>query len=721
MGARIRAHDWAATPLGPIEIWPQSLRTAVEIMLAARQPAYVAWGPELTSLHNDGYISILGTKHPGALGKPYAELWAEVLDEYRPMVEATLTGEAHHFVDRPVALAGRPGRPVGWFTFSWTPLRDGAGAVAGFFCTTTETTEKVRAEAVAHEDGAAALREGEARFRALVQASSDVLYRMGPDWAEMRQLSGSGFIADAPDPTRDWLEDYIHPDDWPRVQVAVGEAIRAKRVFELEHRVLRPDGGVGWVFSRAVPILDARGEIEEWFGAARDVTARREAEVARRASEERLSLIVENVRDYAIFVTGPDDRIETWPPGAAAVYGWTAEEAVGRQSAILFTPEDREAGVPGKEVEAARRDGAAPNVRWHLRKDGSRVFIEGSVRVLHGPGGDVRGFLKVGQDATARRASEERQALLMREVDHRAKNALALVMSVLRLTPKDDAQAFARAVEGRVAALARAQTLLAGERWRGTDLCALLEGELAPFLGRQRAELGGPPVALPAAMVQSVGMAVHELATNALKYGALSAPDGKVSVSWCVGGGAPPGTLQLRWAEAGGPPVAGPPARQGFGSRVLDGTVRRQLGGRVSLAWDAGGLICDLEVPLGRRDVAATAEPPRGEEPYLVAAVPRRQEDGLAAAERHVREAEACVTHQSFIVEAIDGGRHPRLAALARRTLATLQRTLDVAREGARRERKKHGLAPTPEGSAEREMATSVGGRTATRDPETGQ
>ena len=119
MAGRLRAHDWASTSLGPIEGWPQSLRTMVNLMLATAQPASIAWGPELVSLFNDSYIPILGTKHPSALGKPYAELWPEVWDEYRPIVTATMAGEAQHFVDQPVALAGRPGRPVSWFTFSY--------------------------------------------------------------------------------------------------------------------------------------------------------------------------------------------------------------------------------------------------------------------------------------------------------------------------------------------------------------------------------------------------------------------------------------------------------------------------------------------------------------------------------------------------------------------------------------------------------------------------
>ena len=126
-----------------------------------------------------------------------------------------------------------------------------------------------------------------------------------------------------------------------------------------------------------------------------------------RTTEERFRVVVENARDYAIFVADAEDRITDWFPGAEAVFGWTAAEAVGQPSSILFTPEDRARHVDEDEVETARREGVAPNRRWHVCKDGSRVFIDGTVTALRGKGGDLRGFLKIGQDVTERRGIEE--------------------------------------------------------------------------------------------------------------------------------------------------------------------------------------------------------------------------------------------------------------------------------------------------------------------------
>jgi signal transduction histidine kinase/CheY-like chemotaxis protein len=145
-GERIRIFDWSATPMGPLAGWPQSLRSVVDLMLAAAQPAYIAWGTQLLSLYNDGYIPILGDKHPEALGQPYRTLWSEVWHEYEPDIRAVMAGQAQGRQDQPTRLTGRPGRPMSWFTFSLTPIRDEVGTVAGFFCFAVETTDRVLSE-----------------------------------------------------------------------------------------------------------------------------------------------------------------------------------------------------------------------------------------------------------------------------------------------------------------------------------------------------------------------------------------------------------------------------------------------------------------------------------------------------------------------------------------------------------------------------------------------
>jgi PAS domain S-box-containing protein len=248
---------------------------------------FVAWGDNLGFLYNDAYAEILGAKHPGALGRPFQEIWAEIWSDIKPLIDAALNGEATYSENLPLVMNRKGYDEQTWFTFSYSPVHGDDGRVTGMFCAVAETTRQVVAES--------RLRAAELRFRALVNASSDVVYRMSADWTEMRELDGRDFLADTDAPSIRWLEDYIFPNDRPQVMAAVKAAIQNKGVFELEHRVRRADGSAGWTFSRAVPVLGADGDIVEWFGMASDVTERVSAEAALRASEARYRTLFEAV------------------------------------------------------------------------------------------------------------------------------------------------------------------------------------------------------------------------------------------------------------------------------------------------------------------------------------------------------------------------------------------------------------------------------------------
>ena len=204
-------------------------------------------------------------------------------------------------------------------------------------------------------------------------------------------------------------------------------------------------------------------------------------------------------------------------------------------------------------------------------------------------------------DITDRKQAEERQVLLAREVDHRARNALALVQSIVRLTRSEDIKSYTAAVDGRIGALARAHTLLAQSRWQGADLARLVGEELAPFRtdGAERIATAGPEVSLEPRTAQTLALALHELSTNAAKYGALSVTSGRVAVSWDL----QPQGLVLRWIESGGTPPQVPVAH-GFGIRLISASIERQLGGEAAFDWRPEGLHCLLRVP--RRDYVDT-------------------------------------------------------------------------------------------------------------------
>jgi two-component sensor histidine kinase/GAF domain-containing protein len=643
MAARIRGRDWATTPLGPIELWPVALRTAVDLMLECVFPASLHCGPHDVQLYNDAYIPLIGTRHPIALGAGTLETFADLRDTLEPLMARIRAGEtvrqeAQHY------RYARDGAPEDtWFTLSHQPVRD-EGRVIAVLTIGVEVTERVRAErrrdeaqaelerraarqgfllrlsdavravsdpprvmalaaealgrelglnrcgygqsldergdviqvegewtndaahalagpcrldefgselaaqmragetvrvddvlqdprtraaagvyaeagvramvaaplvkdgrfvallyahqatprrwtddeaglvetlaertwgAVQRVRAETALRTSQACYSALVKATSDSVYRMSPDWTELRQLDGRGFLADTEKPSVGWVEAYLPPEEQPRVLAAIAEAVASRGVFQLEHRVRQEDGSIGWTFSRAIPVLGPGGEIVEWFGAASDVTERRRA-------EERLELVVN-------------------------------------------------------------------------------------------------------------------------ELNHRVKNNLAIVQAMAAQTFRDatDAAAAAHDFTDRLVALARANDLLTAERAASVDLGAMARRALAAHLGEPgRLDVSGPPVWLPAPMALALSMALHELGTNAVKYGAWSRRGGEVRVVWSVGreAGDPP-RLRLAWRERGGPPVS-PPARRGFGSRLIERALAAQLGGSARLLFEPGGLVCQIEAQL---------------------------------------------------------------------------------------------------------------------------
>ncbi|MBV9564900.1 MAG: response regulator [Bradyrhizobium sp.] len=227
------------------------------------------------------------------------------------------------------------------------------------------------------------------------------------------------------------------------------------------------------------------------------------------------------------------------------------------------------------------------------RPDGELRWCVGSAAATVDRHGRIVRVSGVTIDITERKRAEERQNLLAREVDHRAKNALALAQSIVRLTRAEDVKAYANAVEGRISALARVHTVLSLSSWEGAELNTLLEQELAPYAVNGQIECAGPEMRLHPATAQTLALAVHELITNSGKYGALSTLTGSLSITWHV----EDAILALTWQEAGGPLVH-VPTKHGFGTRSLIASIETQLGGRALFDWQPEGLICRLQVPL---------------------------------------------------------------------------------------------------------------------------
>jgi PAS domain S-box-containing protein len=322
--------------------------------------------------------------------------------------------------------------------------------------------------------------------------------------------------------------------------------------------------------------------------------SRARAQLAERRSEERYRRIFEQANDLIITAT-LEQVLTDVNPAAAAAIGLPREEIIGRSMHKFLAPESREQ-ARAKLTEKLQSGGTTNHQLEVVSEAGEVLQWEVNSTLTLDEAGKPVGLHAIARDVTERRRAEERQVLLVNELNHRVKNTLALVQGLALQSfreGRDPAEARV-AFQNRLTALAAAHDLLTRESWEGATLNALAEGALGHLTGgERRVEISGPDITLGPKEAVSLVLALHELSTNASKYGALSNGEGRVGVSWQLEGS----TLRLEWRETGGPPVAAPEHR-GFGLRMIERALAADLGGSVRMDFEPGGLICRIEKPL---------------------------------------------------------------------------------------------------------------------------
>ena len=368
-------------------------------------------------------------------------------------------------------------------------------------------------------------------------------------------------------------------------------AVETDGRFEAEHWLLRQDGSRFFGGELLVPLRN--GSVSGIVAIFRDRTREYSAELAWRSGEEQLRLILESAVDYAIFTMDRDGRVTTWNSGAERLLGYTEEEIVGRDARIIFTPEDCAKQAPEHEMETALAEGRAMNERWHVRQDGSRFWGSGLMMPLQ-VGDSQPGLLKIMRDQTERRRHEEMQQLLIGELNHRIKNTLTTVQTLADQTLRSAAtlEAFATAFKSRLKALAQAHDLLTREAWQQVALADVASAVLDGWVQADRFTVSGPSLQVNPKQALALALALHELTTNAMKYGALSGHSGQVTLAWTADD-----TCRIKWTESGGPAVS-PPERRGFGSRILESALAVELDGSVVLDYRPEGVVCSVTFPL---------------------------------------------------------------------------------------------------------------------------
>jgi PAS domain S-box-containing protein len=579
-----------------------------------------------------GVPALVGAGGPGdhALHPAFDEAGRPVAPEDRPVARA-LAGEGHIRAEHRHRRAD-DGRLV-WIRTLAAPILDAGGRIAGAVAALADIDAERRQEE--------ALRESELRFRTLAEAVPQIVWSGGPDGAvdyvnprffEFTGAPPGRGLGDAPLP--------IHPEDRGAARAAWRAAMARGEPYEAEYRLRRADGAWRWFVARGVPARGEDGAIRRWIGTANDVTelvetrqalerqvaaeaAARQAAVAAAealaASEARFRGFAEASPDVLWILDPAGDRLEHLSPAYERLWGEPAAAAAATAPGLAaltagLHPGDR-AGV---EAALARLRGGEPvDVEYRARRGDAQLrwvrLLSFPMRDRIGRVGRVGGFAR---DVTARREADERQRLLIGELNHRVKNTLATVLSLARQTARrtEDgrggagearpleaeapgaADTFLADFQARLMALARGHDLLTASTWRGAMLEEVAAASLLPWRGAAgdpagagaagggdppgagaagagRIALCGPPVWLGPRQALGLALAIHEMATNAAKHGALGAPQGRVALAWRRGGD----WVELGWTERGGPPVR-PPGRRGFGTRLLRSGLATELG-----------------------------------------------------------------------------------------------------------------------------------------------
>jgi PAS domain S-box-containing protein len=386
-----------------------------------------------------------------------------------------------------------------------------------------------------------------------------------------------------------WPDGRLLPHDECPMAVTLKEGHPVRGVEAIAER---PDGTRVPFLPYPTPLRDATGQLVGAINLLVDLTERRRAEV----ESAQLAAIVAS-SDDAIISKTLEGRVTSWNEGASRIFGWEASEMIGQPILRIIPPE-----LHDEEVEILARLRRGERIEHfdtvRLAKDGRRVDISLAVSPIRDSSGRVTGASKVARDVTERKEAEKLQRLLVDELNHRVKNTLATVQAIAShsLRRARNSEDFVSSFTGRVQALARAHHLLTERTWRGADVADLVREQVVlGVVESNRVAFSGPALLLDPQSALHLALVLHELATNARKYGALSVPQGQLSVSWSML--ANKGRmLVLQWSERGGPAVAAP-SSVGFGTSLIQQALDAH-GGSASIQYAAEGVTCEIKLPL---------------------------------------------------------------------------------------------------------------------------
>ncbi len=483
---------------------------------------------------------------------------------------------------------------IRWVRATTSPMFADSGELVGHVGALEDITDRKLAEQ--------ALRDSEERYRRLVETSPDGIF-VHQDGRVVFANAAAARLLGAPSPAEligTPIAEFIHPSVIDEVRSRLrrlGEG--AENVPPLDQTLVRlSKDTLDAEIAASACMYSGRPAVQV---VARDITQRKAAEARLRFQASVLSQV-----DDAVIALDDAKRITYLNAAAARIYGVNQPDMIGRHISELFTQQWLR---PSDEANAAaelRARGRWEGLSLHVKPSGDRIYVESAMSTLRDDRGRHAGVLAVVRDVSDRIRWEQRQSLMMAELDHRVKNNLAAVLSIADQTLRSASSLadFGEAFTGRIRALARMHGALAQSRWKGANLADLARQSLEAYMvgNGRRVFIDGPDVLLPARAASPVCMALHELATNAAKYGALSVPSGRVDVRWSLADPDPdapdaPRRVDLQWTESGGPPVA-EPHRRGFGTELIEGGIAYELHGDVEITFHPRGFACRMTIPL---------------------------------------------------------------------------------------------------------------------------
>ncbi|MEE7490276.1 PAS domain S-box protein [Methylobacterium oryzae CBMB20] len=529
-------------------------------------------------------------------------------DDLPRLLQAWETARTQEVVYDTEARLRRHDGAYRWFLIRAEPLRDASGAVVGWLGSNSDIHDRRRAELE--------LREAREQLGLAVEATGTGIfdYDLVGDvltW-DARTRALFGLLPDAP-VNYDVFLAGLHPDDRSWVDAAVQRAIDPKGpgTYDIAFRVIGLQDGIErWVAAKGQAFV-AGGRTVRFIGTTRDVTESRRAENALREAEERYRLAARATNDAIWDWDLASDHI-LWNEAVQTLFGYAAD-AVGASGTwwkAQIHPEDRDRVTTG--IYAVIDDSIEHwTEEYRFRKaDGSYAHVLDRGYVLRDASGQAVRMIGAMLDITERKRAEEHQRLLTGELQHRVKNTLAMVQAVANQTFRNaaDLDAARDAFSARLILLGRAHDILTRASWTEAPIADVVDGALAVHQGGAgtRIRVVGPGVLLAAKPALALALALHELATNAAKYGALSTAEGSVDLRWHVVHEAAEPRFCLTWSEMGGPPILAQPTRRGFGSRLIERSFAAEVGGEVRLNYAPTGLICRLEAPLAAMQEASS-------------------------------------------------------------------------------------------------------------------